>query len=160
MNHSQFLELCRDISTELNCEDLDELGFSNYVEIDDIPIAFIFDEHSDADRIFCYVDLGPVNESQRLDIYDNLLTLNLLSGVKTNGVYALDPTSGHILFVIHIVDLDQSHAKVLANDLRSYSARAISLQNNLFKGAAAAPIAEIMNELFGQPEQPSLHELA
>mgnify|MGYP003345487422 CR=1 FL=1 len=53
MNHSQFLELCRDISAELNCEDLDELGFSNYVEIDDIPIAFIFDEHSmSEERIF------------------------------------------------------------------------------------------------------------
>ncbi|CAM8660827.1 T3SC_IA_ShcM-like domain containing protein [Oxalobacteraceae bacterium] len=45
MNHSQFIELCRDISTELNLEDLDELGFSNYLEIDDIPMAFIFDEH-------------------------------------------------------------------------------------------------------------------
>ena len=36
MNHSQFLDLCRDISTELNLDDLDELGFSNYLEIDDI----------------------------------------------------------------------------------------------------------------------------
>ena len=160
MNHSQFIELCRDISTELNLEDLDELGFSNYLEIDDIPMAFIFDEHSNPDRIFCYVDHGPIEDSQRLDIYDNLLTLNLLSGTKTNGIYALDPTSGHVLFVIHVVDLDQSDAKVLANDLRSYSARAISLQNNLFKGAAAAPIAEIMSQLFGQPEQTPLNELA
>jgi hypothetical protein len=101
MNHSQFLDLCRDISTELNLEDLDELGFSNYLEIDDIPMAFIFDEHSNPDRIFCYVDHGPIEDSQRLDIYDNLLTLNLLSGTKTNGIYALDPTSGHVLFVIH-----------------------------------------------------------
>ena len=160
MNHSQFLELSRDISTELNLDDLDELGLSNYLEINDIPIAFIFDEHSAPDRIFCYVDLGPIEESQRLDIYDNLLMLNLLSGTKTNGIYALDPTSGHVLFVVHIVDLDQSDAKVIATDLRSYSARAISLQNNLFNGAAAAPIAEIMNELFGQSEQTPLHELA
>ena len=160
MNHSQFLDLCRDISTELNLDDLDELGFSNYLEIDDIPIALIFDEHSASDRIFCYIDLGPIKESQRLDIYDNLLTLNLLSGTKTNGIYALDPTSGHVLFVVHIVDLDQSDAKIVANDLRSYSARAINLQNNLFKGAAAAPIAEIMNQLFGQSEQTPLHELA
>ena len=160
MNHSQFLELCRDISAELNCDDLDELGLSNYIEIDDIPIAFIFDEHSDPDRIFCYVDLGPVNESQRLDIYDNLLALNLLSGVKTNGMYAIDPISGHVLFVIHIVDLTNRNTTDVANDLRSYSARAISLQNNLFKGAAATPIAEIMNELFGQHEQTPLNELA
>ena len=160
MNHSQFLELSRDISTELNLDDLDELGLSNYLEINDIPIASIFDEHSAPDRIFCYVDLGPIEESQRLDIYDNLLMLNLLSGTKTNGIYALDPTSGHVLFVVHIVDLDQSDAKVIATDLRSYSARAISLQNNLFNGAAAAPIAEIMNELFGQSEQTPLHELA
>ncbi len=50
MNHSQFLALCRDISTELNLEDLYELGFSNYLEINDIPMAFIFDEHSNPDR--------------------------------------------------------------------------------------------------------------
>lgn len=160
MNHAQFLELCRDISTVLNLENLDELGFSNYLEIDDIPIAFIFDEHSAPDRIFCYVDLGPIEESQRLDIYDNLLTLNLLSGTKTNGIYALDPTSGHVLFVIHIVDLDHIDAEIISNDLRSYSARAINLQNNLFKGAASAPIAEVMNQLFGQPEQTPLNELA
>jgi len=160
MNHSQFLALCREISVELNLDDLDELGFSNYLEINDIPIAFIFDEHSAPDRIFCYVDLGPIEESQRLDVYDNLLTLNLLSGTKTNGIYALDPTCGHVLFVVHIVDLDQSDPKLLANDLRSYASRAISLQNNLFKGAAVAPIANIMNELFGQPEQTPLHELA
>lgn len=160
MNHSQFLELCRDISIELNLDDLDELGLSNYVEIDDIPIAFIFDEHSNPDRIFCYVDLGPIDDSLRLDIYDNLLTLNLLSGVKTNGVYALDPTSGHVLFVIHVVNLDQVDAEVMANDLRSYSARAISLQNNVFNGVAAAPIAEIVNQLFGQPKHTPLNELA
>ncbi|MCE2869957.1 MAG: CesT family type III secretion system chaperone [Oxalobacteraceae bacterium] len=160
MNHSQFLELCRDISIELNLDDLDELGLSNYVEIDDIPIAFIFDEHSNPDRIFCYVDLGPIDDSLRLDIYDNLLTLNLLSGVKTNGVYALDPTSGHVLFVIHVVNLDQVDAEVIANDLRSYSARAISLQNNVFNGVAAAPIAEIVNQLFGQPKHTPLNELA
>lgn len=160
MNHSQFLELCRDISIELNLDDLDELGLSNYVEIDDIPIAFIFDEHSNPDRIFCYVDLGPIDDSLRLDIYHNLLTLNLLSGVKTNGVYALDPTSGHVLFVIHVVNLDQVDAEVIANDLRSYSARAISLQNNVFNGVAAAPIAEIVNQLFGQPKHTPLNELA
>lgn len=160
MNHSQFLELCRDISIELNLDDLDELGLSNYVEIDDIPIAFIFDEHSNPDRIFCYVDLGPIDDSLRLDIYDNLLTLNLLSGVKTNGVYALDPTSGHVLFVIHVVNLDQVDAEVIANDLRSYSARAISLQNNVFNGVAAAPIAEIVNQLFGQSKHTPLNELA
>jgi hypothetical protein len=159
MNHSQFLELCRDISTELNLEDRDELGFSNYLEIDDIPIAFIFDEHSAPDRIFCYVDLGPIEDTQRLDIYDNLLSLNLLSGVKTNGVYALDPTSGHVLFVIHIVDLEHCNANDLANDLRSYAARSISLQKNLFKGAAAAPIAEIISQIFGQPEQTPFNEL-
>ncbi len=160
MNHSQFLELCRDISIELNLDDLDELGLSNYVEIDDIPIAFIFDEHSNPDRIFCYADLGPIDDSLRLDIYDNLLTLNFLSGAKKNGVYALDPTSGHVLFVIHVVNLDQIDAEIIANDLRSYSERAIKLQNNLFNGAAAAPIAEVMNQLFGQPEQTLFNELA
>jgi hypothetical protein len=160
MNHTQFLDLCRDISIELNVDDLDELGSSNYLEIDDIPIAFIFDEHTAPDRIFCYVDHGPVEDVQRLAIYDNLLTLNLLSGTKTQGIYALDPTSGHVLFVVHITDLDQINAHILANDLRSYSARAISLQNNLFNGAAAAPIAEVMNQLFGQTEQTPIHELA
>lgn len=160
MNYSQFLGLCHGISIELNLEDLDELWLSNYLEINDIPMAFIFDEHSDSDRIFCYVDLGPIDDSLRLDIYDNLLTLNLLTGVKTNGVYALDLTSGHVLFVTHIVNLDQVDAEVIANDLRSYSARAISLQKNLFNGDAAAPIAEIMNQLFGQPEQTLFNELA
>jgi hypothetical protein len=43
---------------------------------------------------------------------------------------------------------------------RRGSTSAISLQNNLFKGAAAAPIAEIMSQLFGQPEQTPFNELA
>ena len=75
-------------------------------------------------------------------------------------MYALDPTSGHVLFVIHVVNLDQVDAEVIANDLRSYSARAISLQNNVFNGVAAAPIAEIVNQLFGQPKHTPLNELA
>src|SRR5687767_12532889 len=89
MNEKQFRTLCREISVALNQADPEALGIQGRIAIDGVDIALFFDEKVNPDMLFCYVDMGPVPDAMRTEMYGQLLAMNLLSGAKTNGVYSL-----------------------------------------------------------------------
>jgi len=128
MKETEFRNLCRDISRALKQTDIEALGEQGRVGIDGVDIALFFDEQVNPDMLFCYVDMGPVDEVSRTEIYGQLLTMNLLSGAKTNGVYSLDPASGNALFVVHFHNPETLDAAQLAEAFQVYATQTNSLR--------------------------------
>ena len=144
MTETKFRTLCRTISLSLGQAEPDSLGEHGRIDVDGVDIALFFDEQVNPDMLFCYVDMGPIPELSRTEIYGQLLTMNLLSGAKTNGVYSLDPTSGNALFVVHFMHPETLDAAQLAEAFQVYATQTNSLRAMMDEGSepdgAAAPV--------------------
>ncbi len=160
MNFQQYRELCRAASVALSLEDPDLLGNEGYLEKNGIRIALFFDEEIISDRIFCYVDLGPIEEAARTKIFERLLTLNLLSGTKTSGVYSIDPSSGNAIFCAHLMNPDWISGDELGGILDAYIARAVELQRSVLRDIDDLDFMQVANQMFGMDEIFSPSELA
>ena len=128
MTETKFRTLCRNISLSLGHAEPDSLGEHGRIDVDGVDIALFFDEQVNPDMLFCYVDMGPVPETLRTEIYGQLLTMNLLSGDKTNGVYSLDPASGNAIFVVHFMNPETLDAAQMAEAFRIYATQTNSLR--------------------------------
>jgi hypothetical protein len=128
LKETEFRNLCRNISRALQQPDIDSLGEHGRIAVDGVDIALFFDAQVNPDMLFCYVDMGPIAEAVRAEVYGQLLTMNLLSGAKTNGVYSLDPASGNALFVVHFMNPETLDAAQLAEAFRIYATQTNSLR--------------------------------
>lgn len=160
MNFQQYRELCRDASVVLGLSDPDRLATQGLLEIHDVAASLYHDEEVADDRLFCYVDLGPIDEASRLRVFERLLLLNLLSGTKTSGVYTLDPASGNAVFCVHIMNPERLDGTQLAGMLRAYAERARQLRQNVMTGRDDLPFVDAVNYMFGLEDASSQHELA
>lgn len=160
MDHQGFVGLCRDVSLLLELPDPDKLGNEGILEHEGIRLALYHDPEIIDDRLFCYVDIGPVNESSRQRIFERLLMLNLLSGSKTSGVYAIDPGSGNVIFCVHIMQPDRLDAAQLADMLRAYVERALNLQHTVLQDFDDLPFVDTVREVFHLDDLTSPSELA
>lgn len=131
MTEQQFLDLCASAAQHLDIAAREALAQRGEVEIDGVAMGLFFDGDQAPDMIFCYVDIGPVARQQRGEIYEQLLTLNLLSGSKTTGVYAIDPASGNAIFIVHLYDPETLQGHVLVQALSAYAAQANALRQSL-----------------------------
>ncbi len=160
MNFQQYRELCRDASVALGLPDPDRLANEGLLEKDGVAMSLFHDEEFVADRLFCYVDLGPVDEAARTRIFERLLMLNLLSGTKTSGVYTLDPASGNAIFCVHIMDPDRLDGIRLAELLNAYAARARKLQQGVMTDPEDLSFMDTVSQVFEADDVSSLQELA
>lgn len=128
MKENEFRTLCRKISMALKHPDPESLGKHGRIVIDGVEIALFFDEQVNPDMLFCYVDMGPVPDTMRTEMYGQLLTMNLLSGAKTNGVYSLDPASGNAIFVVHFMHPEQLDPEQLAQAFGIYASQTNNLR--------------------------------
>jgi hypothetical protein len=134
MTEIEFKNLCRQLSQSLGQTDCEALGESGRIQVDGIDIALFFDEQDSPDMLYCYVDMGPIAEELRLAAWEQLLVMNLLSGAKTNGVYSLDPATGHGLFVVHFMLPEKIDPETLAAAFRIYAQQASAFQASLQDG--------------------------
>jgi hypothetical protein len=142
---AEYRELCRDISLALGAEEPEALFESGRIEVDgDVVTMLFFSEDVDANTLFCYVDLGEIAQEKRADVYQNLLELNLLTGSKTNAVFALDPASGHAILVSHISVATKPEADAVVKKLRLYALQAESMRDTLLAGSidGASPASQ------------------
>jgi hypothetical protein len=146
MTEIEFKNLCRQLSQSLGQTDCEALGESGRIQIDGVDIALFFDEQDSPDLLYCYVDMGPIAEESRLAAWEQLLVMNLLSGAKTNGVYSLDPASGHGLFVVHFMLPEKIDAEVLAGAFQVYAQQARAFQASLQEDAAGETAGMAMDE--------------
>jgi hypothetical protein len=136
MKEKEFKALCRKVCVALNYPAPDALGDHGRITIDGVEIALFFDEQVNPDMLFCYVDMGPVPEAMRTDMYAQLLTMNLLSGAKTNGVYSLDPSTGNAIFVVHFMQPEKLDTQMLAQAFTVYATQTNSLRAMLHDDAS------------------------
>jgi hypothetical protein len=139
MKETEFRSLCRNISLSLQQPDAEALGEHGRIEVDGVDIALFFDEQVNPDMLFCYVDMGPIADAARTEVYGQLLSMNLLSGAKTNGVYSLDPASGNAIFVVHFMNPETLDAAQLAEAFKVYAAQTNSLRSLLAEEAEQKP---------------------
>jgi hypothetical protein len=128
MTETEFSILCRDISRALGQAGPESLAEHGHIEVDGVEIALFFDSQVTPDLLFCYVDMGPVPEEMRTEMYGQLLTMNLLSGAKTNGVYSLDPITGNAIFVVHFMNPASLDAKQMAQAFQIYASQTNALR--------------------------------
>ena len=160
MNFEQYRQLCRDVSVLLELPDPERLANEGLLELDGISMSLFHDEEVVDDRLFCYVDLGPVDDSRRARVFERLLMLNLLSGTKTSGVYSLDPASGNPIFCVHVMHPERLDTADMASLLRSYAMRARQLQQSVMTDADGESFLDTVNRMFGLEDVSSPHELA
>jgi len=122
MINAQFKNLCREASLVLGVSDVEAFSLSGEICVEGVDIAAHFEEDLAPDRIFCYLDVGQIdNDSAAIR---KLLTLNLASGSKADGVFALDATSGDALLVVHLLNPDGFDGQSMADSLCRHAARA------------------------------------
>ena len=144
MDQSDFLNLCRAASIALGCADPDALGRTHTIDLAGTHIGLFFDEDMTPDRIFCYIDVGPLPATGREAVLERILAINLLTATKTAGIYGRDQGTDSLLFVQHFIDPEMMSGDDLAEILRSYSEHAGSLRHNLLDPANLRPIPEIL----------------
>jgi hypothetical protein len=133
---AEYRELCREISLALNAENPEALYEYRRVQVgEDVEAMMYFNEDLDANVVFCYVDLGEIPEEKRVEVYQNLLELNLLTGSKTNAVFAVDPASGRAILVAHFPAVRKPDAAAIVKKLRLYALQATSMRGTFLAGS-------------------------
>ena len=94
--------------------------------VDDAIVTLEFDEEIDDDCLCVHVQMpGTEKLTQNLDVLRSLLALNMLSGSKTNGVFAMHPGTGQPTYTVQLTDLDQFTSTSLAEILRILVAQGV-----------------------------------
>jgi len=141
MNSRQFQELCRDTCRELRIADPQGLAAGKAIEVDGFDMALVFDEALSPDKLYCYVDLGPIDIAERPAAHTRLLELNLLTGTRSNGVFALDAASGHAILVVHLHSPQALDEAQLARSLRLFAAQARATRESFSPARVGAVMA-------------------
>jgi hypothetical protein len=91
MNEEKFIQLCMDTSFLLAQEDVESLGKYGKITILNSAMTIFFDEEIDSKEIVLYVDIVPLNNTDRESILSILMGMNLLNNHALLGVCAFDP---------------------------------------------------------------------
>ena len=73
-----------------------------------------------ADRWVLHIEVGEVPERQWALALERLMRLNLLSGSKTTGVFALAPFGRQVVYAVHLFDLAERAPAAVAAGLRQH----------------------------------------
>lgn len=131
MDQNEFSRLCRATAHLLHAADPDACSRSGILEVNGVRAGLFFDELSAPDRFVCYMDVGTLPPDHREDIAARLLSINLLTGTKTAGVYGLDEKTDTVIFVQHFLYPDLMTEVELADLLDAYSKHANYLRTTL-----------------------------
>ena len=135
MAQEGFSALCRATSLALQVEDTDKLFSTGEIDIDDVAFGIFFEPDIAPDRILCYIDLGAIHSQSREDIFSRQLSLNVISGTKTSGVYGIDKDGANALFVQHFMYPELLSGEQFALILKSYAFHAKTLQMTVLNPA-------------------------
>lgn len=148
MDQAKFKALCRATCVVLDFPDPEVLSETSIIEIDGVRIGLFFDEATAPDKIICYIDIGTLPVVEREEILGRLLSINLLTGTKTAGVYALDLQTDNVIFVQHFMFPDLMSGDELAGILQAYSVHAANLKQSLLNPDNHQPLSDMLARSF------------
>ena len=124
MNEFELRSLLADVGTELGHADRYLLADLRHTVIDDVLVEVIHDPQFDPNRLILHFDMGDLPGDKMLVAMERLLRLNLLSGSKTTGVYALAPSTSQVVYAVHFFDLQRGTPRAVAAALREHAQKA------------------------------------
>ena len=139
MSKEKFHTLCQQTCFALNISDTKALEDEGKIIIDDTEISIFYDEEDAPDYLLCSVDVGEINQEYRADILESLLALNLFSGTKTSGVYAVDIFSQRAVFIVMLSLTEILNGEDLVKTLKTYTQRSKHLNNTLLSKGSLIP---------------------
>lgn len=160
MDNTGFVELCKSAAAALPEASTKFSAGTCEIRVRDVSIGLFFDEIVSNDRIICFVEIGTPPPHGREKILSHFLSLNLLTGTKTSGVYGMDRENDKLFFIQHFLYPDSMDSDELASLLSDYGLHATELRATLIDFEVDAPPgvrteASIRSEVFanawGQP---------
>lgn len=149
MKEADFEALSKELSKELHLtEDIAKTGRAL---IDGVEVVMIYNEKSDPDQIHCYVDMGQPNPQHREAIYAEFLKSQLFLVNKFNGVFGLDPMSGHCVLVAVLPVPKKPDAKRVAERLRVYALQGKLMEHLMANGPQVPKLPETTHAAQPQP---------
>lgn len=124
MNEFEFRLMCREVSKSLGLPDVHLLGDFLCAVIDGMPMSIVFNAANRPDRVCFHFDLGEVPGARRAHALEQLLRLNLQSGSKTTGVFALEPLGWRAVYAVHLFHAQERAPAEIAQTLRDFAAQA------------------------------------
>ena len=121
MTTAQFRDLCRSASYELNLSDPDALYDGSDVYVDSVKVGVLHEPSWDDKGIYCYVDLGAIEESAHsTELFQEILALNLELDAQRGEVIGIERDSRHLVLRARLAkdDVDGKH---LATQLKGYA---------------------------------------
>ena len=149
MNEYELRTLLVAVAAQLGHTDHYLIADLRHTVVDDVLVNFIHDAQHDARRLVLHFDMGELPEHEPLLALLGLMHLNLLSGSKTTGVFALDAAASRLIYAVHFFEPNRSPALAMVNALREHAQKA--------KAALALIEAAVAEEAQAQPP---IHQLA
>lgn len=112
--------LLRQIAEALGLADPHALADHHTATVDGLTLHLQADPTQQTDRWVLHIEIGEVPERQWALALERLMRLNLLSGSKTTGVFALAPFGRQVVYAVHLFDLAQRAPAAIAAGLRQH----------------------------------------
>lgn len=124
MNEYELRSLLVAVAVQLGHTDHYLLADLRHTVIDDVLVHFIHDAQRDPGRLVLHFGMGKLSEHEPLLALLGLMHLNLLSGSKTTGVFALDAAASRLIYAVHFFEPHRSPATAMANALHEHAQKA------------------------------------
>lgn len=111
--------LCQ-LGEALGLTDAHALADRHETVIDGLPLHLHADSTQQGDRWVLHIEVGEVPELRWALALERLMRLNLMSGSKTTGVFALAPFGRQVVYAVHLFDLAQHTPAQVAAGLRRH----------------------------------------
>jgi hypothetical protein len=134
MQKSQFEELCRDASLELGLQDTASLGNGFMVEHGHVHFEAAFRDGED--RFVLLAELGSVADEHKQHVYEQLLTLQLLTWTQPHVRFGFHPRRRTVMLGVG-ASLEAASGAWLAGMIRSTAAQAARWRETLLAGRRA-----------------------
>ena len=140
MNEFELRGLLADVGTELGHADRYLLADLRHTVIDDVVVNVIHDAQFDRNRLILHFVVGELPGDKAIVAMERLLRLNLLSGSKTTGVFALAPSTSEVIYAVHFFEPQRSTPRAVADALREHAKKAKAAEELMC--AEVAEVAE------------------
>lgn len=126
------------LGAALGLADPQALADRRQAVIEGLQLHLDFDAGQHPDRLVLHVELGEIPTRLLPLALERLMRLNLLSGSKTTGVFALAPFGSQALYAVHLFDLQRRTPAAVAAGLRQHLAHALAAQSLMLAPEADA----------------------
>jgi hypothetical protein len=124
MNEYELRTLLVAVAAQLGHTDHYLIADLRHTVVDDVLVNFIHDAQHDPRRLVLHFDMGELPEHEAFLALLGLMHLNLLSGSKTTGVFALDAAASRLIYAVHFFEPHRSSALAMVSALREHAQKA------------------------------------